>query len=153
MALKASSKPTSTRESSIATIGLEAMASGQSSGANRVERDSLRKAARRAHAGACGKQTAKGSPQGEKREGFGPVLDRRNGEDEVPTARGAPESTVRGQQPKQRNATTRRLAIMNLAIRGIEDDIGNEHADTFRHVQHPGLLANPPFNDSDCFRN
>jgi type I restriction-modification system DNA methylase subunit len=27
---------------------------------------------------------------------------------------------------------TRRLAIMNLAIRGIETDIGKEHADTFR---------------------
>ncbi|MCK9588310.1 MAG: N-6 DNA methylase [Terrimicrobiaceae bacterium] len=64
-----------------------------------------------------------------------------------------------------------------LAIRGIEADIGKEHAATFRHVQHPDLradtatrvsakprprshsagllrserqlLANPPFNDSD----
>ena len=35
----------------------------------------------------------------------------------------------------------RRLAIMNLAIRGIEADIGKEHADTFRHVQHPDLRA------------
>ena len=48
----------------------------------------------------------------------------------------------------------RRLAIMNLAIRGIEADIGKEHADTFRNVQHPNLradyvLANPPFNESD----
>ena len=55
------------------------------------------------------------------------------------------------------NATTRRLAVMNLAIRGIEADIGKEHADTFRSVQHPDLradyvLANPPFNDSDWFR-
>jgi type I restriction enzyme M protein len=55
------------------------------------------------------------------------------------------------------NATTRRLAIMNLSIRGIEADIGKEHADTFRNVQHPDLradyvLANPPFNDSDWFR-
>jgi type I restriction enzyme M protein len=46
---------------------------------------------------------------------------------------------------------------MNLAIRGIEADIGKEHADTFRHVQHPDLradyvIANPPFNDSDWFR-
>ena len=61
---------------------------------------------------------------------------------------------LRRQQPKQSNATTRRLAIMNLAIRGIEADIGKEHADTFRSVQHPDLradyvLANPPFNDSD----
>mgnify|MGYP002129780411 CR=1 FL=1 len=42
-------------------------------------------------------------------------------------------------------------------IRGIEADIGKEHADTFRNVQHPDLradyvLANPPFNDSDWFR-
>ena len=58
---------------------------------------------------------------------------------------------------QESNATTRRLAIMNLAIRGIEADIGKEHADTFRAVQHPDLradyvLANPPFNDSDWFR-
>jgi type I restriction enzyme M protein len=58
---------------------------------------------------------------------------------------------------QESNATTRRLAIMNLAIRGIEADIGKEHADTFRNVQHPDLradyvLANPPFNDSDWFR-
>jgi len=55
---------------------------------------------------------------------------------------------------QESNATTRRLAIMNLAIRGIEADFGPEHADTFRNVQHPDLradyvLANPPFNDSD----
>jgi hypothetical protein len=42
----------------------------------------------------------------------------------------------------------RRLALMNLAIRGIEAGIGKEHADTFRSVQHPDLradyvLANP----------
>ena len=58
---------------------------------------------------------------------------------------------------QESNSTTRRLAIMNLAIRGIEADIGKEHADTFRHVQHPDLradyvIANPPFNDSDWFR-
>jgi len=57
---------------------------------------------------------------------------------------------ARRQQPKQSNATTRRLAIMNLAIPGNEADIGKEHADTFRNVQHPDLradyvLANPPF--------
>jgi type I restriction enzyme M protein len=55
---------------------------------------------------------------------------------------------------QESNATTRRLAIMDLAIRGIEADISEEHAATFRHVQHPDLradyvLANPPFNDSD----
>lgn len=64
---------------------------------------------------------------------------------------------LRGKQPKQSNATTRRLAIMNLAIRGIEADFGPEHADTFRRDLHPDLradyvLANPPFNDSDWFR-
>ena len=58
---------------------------------------------------------------------------------------------------QESNATTRRLAVMNLAIRGIEADIGKEHADTFRNVQHPDLradyvLANPPFNDSDWHR-
>jgi type I restriction enzyme M protein len=63
----------------------------------------------------------------------------------------------RGQQPKQSNATTRRLAVMNLALRGIEADFGPEHADTFRRDLHPDLradyvLANPPFNDSDWFR-
>jgi type I restriction enzyme M protein len=58
---------------------------------------------------------------------------------------------------QESNATTRRLAIMNLAIRGIEADFGPEHADTFRRDLHPDLradyvLANPPFNDSDWFR-
>jgi type I restriction enzyme M protein len=58
---------------------------------------------------------------------------------------------------QESNATTRRLAIMNLAIRGIEADIGPEHADSFRRDLHPDLradyvLANPPFNDSDWFR-
>jgi type I restriction enzyme M protein len=58
---------------------------------------------------------------------------------------------------QESNATTRRLAIMNLAIRGIEADFGKEHADTFRQDLHPDLradyvLANPPFNDSDWFR-
>ena len=55
---------------------------------------------------------------------------------------------------QESNPTTRRLAVMNLALRGIEADFGPEHADTFRSVQHPDLradyvLANPPFNDSD----
>lgn len=58
---------------------------------------------------------------------------------------------------QESNATTRRLAVMNLALRGIEADFGAEHADTFRHDLHPDLradyvLANPPFNDSDWFR-
>src|SRR4029434_10611293 len=54
-------------------------------------------------------------------------------------------------------APPRRLAMMNLAIRGIEADLGEEQADTFRRDLHPDLradfvLANPPFNDSDWFR-
>jgi type I restriction enzyme M protein len=58
---------------------------------------------------------------------------------------------------QESNATTRRLAIMNLAIRGIEADIGPEHADTFKRDVHPDLkadfiIANPPFNDSDWAR-
>ena len=56
------------------------------------------------------------------------------------------------------NPTTRRLALMNLAIRGIEGDLGPEHADTFRRDLHKDLkadfvLANPPFNDSDWHRS
>jgi len=58
---------------------------------------------------------------------------------------------------QESNATTRRLAVMNLALRHIEADFGPEHADTFRRDLHPDLradyvLANPPFNDSDWFR-
>ena len=58
---------------------------------------------------------------------------------------------------QESNATTRRLAVMNLALRGIEADFGPEHADTFRRDLHPDLradfvLANPPFNDSDWYR-
>ena len=58
---------------------------------------------------------------------------------------------------QESNPTTRRLAIMNLALRGIEADFGTENADTFRRDLHPDLradfvLANPPFNDSDWFR-
>ncbi|MFM7071556.1 MAG: N-6 DNA methylase, partial [Planctomycetota bacterium] len=58
---------------------------------------------------------------------------------------------------QESNPTTRRLAVMNLALRGIEADFGPEHADTFRRDLHADLradyvLANPPFNDSDWFR-
>ncbi len=58
---------------------------------------------------------------------------------------------------QESNSTTRRLAVMNLALRGIEADFGPEHADTFRRDLHPDLradyvLANPPFNDSDWNR-
>jgi type I restriction enzyme M protein len=43
---------------------------------------------------------------------------------------------------------------MNLAIRGIDNDLGPEHADSFHRDLHPDLkadfiLANPPFNMSD----
>ncbi len=54
---------------------------------------------------------------------------------------------------QESNATTRRLAVMNLALRGIEADFGPEHADTFRRdLRADYVLANPPFNDSDWFR-
>ena len=59
---------------------------------------------------------------------------------------------------QESNPTTRRLAMMNLAIRGIDGNLGKEHADTFSRDQHPDLkadyiIANPPFNDSDWHRN
>lgn len=52
------------------------------------------------------------------------------------------------------NDTTWRLAKMNLAIRGIESDLGPRWGDTFHEDLHPDLkadyiLANPPFNVSD----
>jgi type I restriction enzyme M protein len=55
---------------------------------------------------------------------------------------------------QESNDTTWRLAKMNLAIRGIEADLGPRWADTFHADLHPGLkadfiLANPPFNISD----
>ncbi len=54
---------------------------------------------------------------------------------------------------QESNHTTWRLAKMNLAIRGIEADLGKENADTFLRDQHSDLradviLANPPFNMS-----
>jgi type I restriction enzyme M protein len=55
---------------------------------------------------------------------------------------------------QEANPTTWRLAAMNLAIRGIDFNLGREPADTFVRDQHPDLradfiLANPPFNISD----
>lgn len=55
---------------------------------------------------------------------------------------------------QESNPTTWRLARMNLAIRGIDCDLGREHADSFHRDLHPDLradyvLANPPFNTSD----
>ncbi len=52
------------------------------------------------------------------------------------------------------NPTTWRLAAMNLAIRGIDFNLGREPQDSFTRNQHPDLradyiLANPPFNISD----
>jgi type I restriction enzyme M protein len=55
---------------------------------------------------------------------------------------------------QEANPTTWRLAAMNLAIRGIDFNLGREPADTFSRDQFPDLradfiLANPPFNISD----
>lgn len=52
------------------------------------------------------------------------------------------------------NSTTWKLCKMNLAIRGLDGNIGEHHADTFHDDQHKTLkadyiLANPPFNISD----
>ena len=52
------------------------------------------------------------------------------------------------------NPTTWKMAQMNLAIRGIEPDLGKYAADTFLNDQHPTMradyiMANPPFNLSD----
>jgi type I restriction enzyme M protein len=55
---------------------------------------------------------------------------------------------------QESNATTWRLAKMNLAIRKIDANLGSHNADTFHDDLHKDLkadyvLANPPFNDSD----
>lgn len=55
---------------------------------------------------------------------------------------------------QESNNTTWRLAKMNLAIRGIDVNLGPENAGSFHRDLHPDLkadyiLANPPFNDSD----
>ena len=59
---------------------------------------------------------------------------------------------------QESNPMTWRLAHMNLAIRGIEANLGQQHADTFLRDLHPDLkadyiLANPPFNVSDWSGN
>src|SRR5206468_20282 len=51
---------------------------------------------------------------------------------------------------QESNATTRRLAMMNLAIRGIEADLGEEQADTFRRDLHPDLRADFDADLVDC---
>ncbi len=55
---------------------------------------------------------------------------------------------------QESNPTTWRLCMMNLAIRGIECNLGGHNADTFHNDRHKDLkadfiLANPPFNVSD----
>lgn len=55
---------------------------------------------------------------------------------------------------QESNPTTWKLAKMNLAIRGIENNLGSKNADTYHDDLHKTLkadfvLANPPFNDSD----
>ncbi|MYD98714.1 MAG: SAM-dependent DNA methyltransferase [Gammaproteobacteria bacterium] len=55
---------------------------------------------------------------------------------------------------QESNPTTWRLAHMNLAIRGIEANLGAQPADSFLRDLHPDLkadyvIANPPFNISD----
>jgi len=55
---------------------------------------------------------------------------------------------------QESNPTTWRLAHMNLAIRGIEANLGEQPSDSFTRDLHPDLkadyiLANPPFNMSD----
>ncbi|MGO2118502.1 MAG: type I restriction-modification system subunit M [Fusobacterium sp.] len=55
---------------------------------------------------------------------------------------------------QESNGTTWKLCKMNLAIRGIEVDLGKEPADTFTNNQHATkkmdyIMANPPFNVKD----
>ncbi|WP_246745028.1 N-6 DNA methylase [Thiospirochaeta perfilievii] len=55
---------------------------------------------------------------------------------------------------QESNGTTWKLCKMNLAIRGIEVDLGKEPADTFTKNQHVTkkmdfIMANPPFNIKD----
>lgn len=52
--------------------------------------------------------------------------------------------------------TTWKLAKMNLALRGIDANLGDRSDDSFHHDLHPDLradfvLANPPFNKDDWF--
>lgn len=55
---------------------------------------------------------------------------------------------------QESNPTTWKMATMNLAIRGIEADLGRQAADTFFNDLHrmekfDFILANPPFNSKD----
>src|SRR5699024_1310197 len=52
------------------------------------------------------------------------------------------------------NLTTWKCAKMNLAIRGPDNNLGEQNADTFHNDQHKGLkadfiLANPSFNSNE----
>lgn len=54
---------------------------------------------------------------------------------------------------QEQNPTTWRLAKMNLALRGIDANLGPQWGDTFHNDLHPDLradfiMANPPFNIS-----
>ncbi|MDP3247959.1 MAG: class I SAM-dependent DNA methyltransferase [Polaromonas sp.] len=51
-------------------------------------------------------------------------------------------------------AQTRRLCMMNMAVHGLDGDIGQTYGSTFTNDQHKSLradyvMANPPFNISD----
>ena len=59
---------------------------------------------------------------------------------------------------QESNPTTWKLCKMNLAIRGIDNDLGKKPMDSFHHDLHKELkadyvMANPPFNDSDWGAN
>ena len=63
------------------------------------------------------------------------------------------EISIYGQES---NPTTRRLCAMNLAIRGIDFDLGKTHGDTFLQDQHKDLradyvLMNPPFGKNASY--
>lgn len=55
---------------------------------------------------------------------------------------------------QESNADTWKMAVMNMAIRGLEANFGSYNADTFHNDLHKTLkanyiMANPPFNISD----
>lgn len=57
---------------------------------------------------------------------------------------------------QESNPTTRRLCAMNLAIRGIDFDLGKTDGDTFLHDQHKDkkfdyILMNPPFGNNASY--
>jgi type I restriction enzyme M protein len=57
---------------------------------------------------------------------------------------------------QESNPTTRRLCAMNLAIRGIDFDLGKSHGDTFLENLHPDkrfdfILMNPPFGNNASY--